>query len=141
GAAGAKAEEIELEENQGVVERNFFVFYNENNILGWHRNTHGNHPAQFARFLQEHTATKFSVDPVLQPDAVKRLMSGNVDVRRIVFSIPLATSPYVFPENHFNKGIFDIMNDVKADSLHITLGIDGRRSGMEKHLAPKVKRA
>lgn len=141
GAAGGHAEELDLEPGQGLVERNFFVYYPEHQLLGWHVNSHGSSPGQFARFLGELWGTKVSIEPVLQPDAIRRLMANGIDATKITLTVARPKNPNLYPNDEFGKSIIGLMNAADADSMHLDLRVDARRSDTTGKLASKVKLA
>lgn len=141
GTAGGNAKELALDDDEGVVERNFFVYYKEHQLLGWCRNGHANTASQFASFLGQLWGTKVSIGPVLEPDAVRRLMSGNVDLKKVTLSIPRPTSRDLYPEEDFSNGTLALLNKSGADSLHLILSIDTRRSDTDGKLSAHWKRA
>ncbi|HDS1797562.1 TPA: hypothetical protein QEM76_000196 [Pseudomonas putida] len=141
GAAGEDAAELELEANQGLVERNFFVFYPQRQVLAWCRNAHGNTPNQFARFLSNLWSTKLQAGPILLPDAARRLMGNEISLKKIKLVIPRPANPDMYNENEFNKGLMSMMSGADADSIHIEMGIDARRSDTRGSLSERLKRA
>lgn len=141
GSAGEDASEIELDEDEGLVERNFFVFYPKNQILGWCRNSHGNTPNQFARFLSSLWLTKVEAGPLLQPDAAKRLMHRGVELKRIKLVIPRPANPDMYDSNEFNRQLMAMMSGANADSIHLEMGIDARRIDSAGTLAKRLKTA
>jgi hypothetical protein len=141
GAAGEDAEEIELEADQGLVEKNFFVFYPRRQILAWCRNTHGNTAAQFARFLGEMWSTTVIAGPVLEPDAARRLMSRDITLKRIKLVIPRPANPEMYDDDEFTRGLMQMMNGADADSIHIEMGVDMRRADTSGHLSSRLKTA
>jgi hypothetical protein len=131
GAAGEDAQALELAENQGLVERNFFVFYPEHNVLGWCRNGHGNTAMQFGSFLGNLWGTRVTLNPILQPDAVHRFMRGEVQLKRLEITIPRPTNPDMYPDDDYSRATMELMNSAGADSLHLVMGIDTRRKDTE----------
>ena len=141
GTAGGSAAQLALSDKEGVVEKNFFVYYKEHQILGWHRNGHASSAKQLATFLSSLWGTKVTIDPVLQPDAVKRLLRGDIDLKKVELTIPRPTSRDLYPDDDYGKGILELLNRSGADSLQLTLGIDTRRKDTEGKLTSQWKRA
>lgn len=141
GSTGEDASEIELEDDEGLVERNFFVFYPKHQVLGWCRNSHGNTPNQFARFLSSLWSTKVEAGPLLQPDAAKRLMRRGVELKKIKLVIPRPANPDMYDSNEFNRELMALMSDAHADSIHLEMGIDARRADTAGTLTSRLKTA
>jgi len=141
GSAGQDALELELEANQGLVERNFFVYYPARNLLGWCRNSHGNTANQFAKFLSALWSTKVIAGPILAPDAARRIMRNEISLKKIILTIPRPSNPDMYSDNDFTRGMMEMMSGSDADSIHIEMGIDSRRSDTRGSLAERLKRA
>ncbi|ENO0459395.1 hypothetical protein ACAK56_003422, partial [Salmonella enterica] len=130
GAAGRQATEIPLDEDEGIVERNFFVYYKKQQLLGWHNNSHASSAKQFAAFLQKLAGVKsINCLPLIQTDALRRLMRGDVTLKQIEFTIPRPTSPEMYPDDDYSQSLLQLMNNASADSLHLKMGINLRRGG------------
>ena len=140
GNVGEPGHELELE-NAGLIEKNFFVFYPDLQVLGWHSNAHANSVNQFSRFVSTVWGTRVSAAPVLQPEAVRRLLRGNIDLKRLTVSIPRPRDPDMFPDDDFGKATLDLLNAADGDSLNLTISIDSRRADAKPHLARRMKRA
>lgn len=141
GAAGQDSAELELAENQGLIERNFFVYYEDRQLLGWCRNGHGNTVSQFANFLSACWGTKVQAGPILQPDAAKRLMRNGIELKAIEVTLPRPTNPEFYPEEDFSKEMVEMLRRSGADTIHLTLGINTRRSDTGGSLASRWKHA
>lgn len=140
GSVGELAHEIELEDNQGIIERNFFVFYEENNLIAWHKNSHSSSINQFAKFLSTVSGSRIRALPVIQGDAIERLMSGDVTLKKIELSIPRPTNPDLYPDDDFGTNIIEMMNSTNTDSLKLSMGVDLRRADTEGQLVNRLKR-
>ncbi|ELR0534424.1 hypothetical protein R3I79_004604 [Escherichia coli] len=139
GSIGEDAEEIELDDGQGLIEKNFFIYYEQNALLAWHKNSHSSSINQFVNFLSSVTGVKVTAGPILQSDAIARLMSGDVELKKIEFTLPRPTNPQLYPQDDFGSTILSMMNSADADSLKISMGIDLRRTDTEGKLANRLK--
>lgn len=140
GRVGQPGHELELE-NAGLIEKNFFVYYPDRSLLGWHTNAHASGVGQFARFLSQVWGTKVYAVPVLQPEAARRLLRGNIDLKRFVVSIPRPRAPDLYPDDDFGRATLELLNHADGDLLHLSISIDGRRGDARPHLARRIKRA
>ena len=127
GAPGEDAEDIPLDEDEGVIEQNHFVYYRQHNIVGWQTDRHGTHPNQFARFLETLWGTNVTMEPIVQPDAMRRLMSGSVELQKIQVSLPRPTNPDAFPDDDFSSALLAAMANADAQTISLNLGVDLRR--------------
>jgi len=140
GNVGEPGRELHLE-NAGLIEKNFFIYYHDIGVIGWHTNAHANSIGQFARFLSGAWGAKVTADPVLQPDAVRRLLRGNIDLKRFEVSVPRPRAPDMYPNDDFSRQAMELLNAAEGDLLHLSIAIDGRRADASPHLARRIKRA
>lgn len=142
GAPGEEGEEIEIAENKGLIEKNFFLVMPTHNVLLWHVNGHANTPNQFAKFLSELGGSRVTADPIIQRDAMRRLMQGSVDVRKVQVRVARPTDPSWYPSEDFSREIINLLAQGGGDALTIQVGVDGRLSPSNQHeLESRWKRA
>lgn len=141
GKRNSEPRELDLAEDEGLIERNFFVYFKEHQILGWHKNGNGNTPNQLASCLSDIFQVNVKANPIIQPDALARLMAGKVELKKITISIPKPSSGDFYAEDDFSKRMLELLKTSGADSLHLTLGVDGRRQDSEGKLTSKLKNA
>lgn len=139
GVVGGIAEEINLEEDEGLIEKNFFVYYEEHDILAWHKNNHSSGINQFSNFLSSTSGAKIQANPLLQADAIERLMRGNVELKKIEITLPRPTNPTLFQGDDFGPDLIDLMSSANADSLKVSLAVDMRRADTEGKLTGRLK--
>lgn len=101
GGLGESGEALVLAENTGLIEQNFFVWYRQHNLIAWHVNGHANHSARFREFLTHAWGTEVFVEPVMQADAMQRLMAGTAEVKRISLTVANPGSPDIFQTTSF----------------------------------------
>lgn len=142
GAPGEEGEELEIAENQGLIEKNFFLVVPPHDILVWHVNGHANTPMQFCRFLSELGGAQVTADPIIQPDAMRRLMRGKAELRKIHMRVAQPTDPSWYPSEDFSKELIDLLAKGGGDALTIQVGVDGRLApSKQTDLVGKWKRA
>ncbi|MFD1260658.1 MULTISPECIES: DUF6731 family protein [Entomomonas] len=129
---------LDLGEN-GLIEKNCFVYYPENQILGWCRNGNACTTKRLETFLQEKWGTDVSIIPVIRADAIKRLLSGNSILKRIEITVPKPTNPDMIPSNDFSAQTLQMLNSSDADSMYVEMRIDGRKGNSNKSLKDNLK--
>lgn len=140
GAAGESAEELELAEGKGLIERNFFVYWKQHNILGWHVNGHASTPNQLATFFSQTVGSKVAANPIPLKGAMERLLDGGVDVKRITATIARPTNADLVANDDYSNDTMELLSKLGGDSLHISIGIDGRRGDSNGRLKDRAKR-
>lgn len=143
GAVGSAGVELELDPAQGIIEKNFFQFESRNNLLVWHGNGHASTAGQFAKVLSDLWGTKVSLIPIPKAGAARRLLSGNVDIKKLTLSIPVPTDPNFYPAQDFSKGVIDMLRGAGGDRIKIEISADARRAGRGRMavLGRGIKRA
>jgi hypothetical protein len=141
GRVGVPGAQLQIAADAGLIEKNYFIYYRDMSIVGWHSNAHGNSAGQFGRFLKAVSGTKCQVVPVLQPEAARRLLRGDVQLKQFTVSIPRPRAPEMYPDNDYGKAMLDLLAGGGGDNLHVRIGVDARRGDASAHLAGRVKRA
>lgn len=139
GAPGKQSEPIPLEIDEGIIERNFFVYYPSQSVIGWHRNHFACGISRFSGFLSAIFSTKVKAYPLLEKDAVERLMRGNVKMKKISLTIPRPRNPELYPENDFSKKTLSLLGDSGADTMQVVMGINTRRGDSDGNLKHNIK--
>ncbi|WP_300523254.1 hypothetical protein [Alcanivorax sp.] len=141
GSAGSAGRDIDLEDDEGIIEKNFFAFFRQHNILAWHMNGHGSTPNQFAKVLSEIWSCRVSIDPVVGSDALRRLMNGGTILTGLSLSIPRPTNPDIYLESEFGRDTLNLLNGSGGDSLKLAINVDARRGDSEGGLVNEWKAA
>lgn len=123
---GEDETEIQLEEDQGIIERNCFLFYPDRNILIWQHDAHANHPERFADFLSTISGDKVEAAPILTKSALQKLMSDKTEALKFHISVARPTAPSMYNENKFTDNLFELMNNAGADLFNLAGGVDLR---------------
>jgi len=141
GSVGGSSRELQLEEDQGLVEKNFFTLYRQQSLLAWHTNGHANRPEHLARVLAELLGTEVLANPLIQSDALRRLLRGEVEVRSMELSIPRPKDPSYYPENEFNKSLFSALAAADGDRIAVRVTTDARINAQPRLTTGLVKSA
>lgn len=142
GAPGEEGHELEIEDDEALIEKNLFLVVPPHDILLWLVNGHANTPNQFTRFLSKLAGTKVTADPIVQPDAMRRLMRGNLVLKKVQMRVARPTDATWYPADDFSKEIFEVMAKGGGDSLLVEASVDGRLAPSRRHaLALRWKRA
>ncbi|MDV0786231.1 DUF6731 family protein [Citrobacter amalonaticus] len=139
GAPGKQSAPIPLEEDEGIIERNFFVYYPQHHILGWHRNHIACGISRFAGFLTTIFSSKVTAAPLLEKEAVARLMKGDIRMKKIQLTLPRPRSTELYPDTDFSQKTLSLLNDAGADTMQLVMGINTRRGDSEGKLRQGLK--
>ena len=123
---GEDETEIQLEDDQGIIERNCFIFFPDRNVLIWQHDAHANHPERFADFLSTISGDKIEVAPILTKSALLRLMDSKTEALKFQISVARPTAPSMYNQNKFTDNLFSLMENSGADLFNLTGGVDLR---------------
>ena len=124
GVPGMDSRNIKLEEDEGVVERNYFVYYSENSLLVLHRNDDGNSANHLAQLLSATHGVSFFAEPLIKADQASMLLNNKLDIKKFSVKIPRPTNPEIYPQNSISGKTIELLNQAGADSLDITFTVD-----------------
>ncbi len=141
GKVGGQSSEIELEEGEGLVEKNFFALYRHQSLLLWHTNAHANVPSHFEKALSQLLGSTVSLNPLIEKDALKRLMRGEVQMRSLEVSIPRPKNPDYYPDSDFSKNVINALAGAEGDRIFVKVTTDARRRGSKPTLKARTKAA
>lgn len=128
GKPGGEEKELDLDEDAGLIERNFFMFIPSKEVLIWQPNRHASSPKQFATFLSEVTGVKVTYEPFLQPDAMKRIMGKDLIFKKIRLRVARPTNADYYPPSKWSQRVFDLLAGGGGDSLYLEVALDGRKA-------------
>lgn len=136
GSPGGKGIPVDLKPGEALIESNFFIFYAELNLLIWHVNGYGSLPPRFAEFLQNLSNTPVTVEPIIQPDAVKELLKEQNKLKKITATIARPTNLQFYEGTKQTQAVMQLLANTNADRFNLTLAIDLRsnKKGMLRGL-------
>jgi hypothetical protein len=130
-------EDLVLKPGYGLVEKNYLLYFRENNLLVYQRNMTGSHYSKLAAYLSKVTGKTVALDPVLTSDSYKRLMANNVVPTKIEFSVAASPNSTLYPEE-WTQEMMDLVKGVGGARARVSIRADTRRG---ETLAPLVKEA
>lgn len=140
GEAGGNEREIEIAENEGLLEKNHFIYRPLDSLLVFEQNGHGSRPARLARYITEQAGEVLTFDPVVQGDAVERLMRGEAEMRSMKVSFARPTNPDLFPEDQWSRSLMEQMAIAGGSSVVLSITSDSRSDDEEKNrLSARMK--
>lgn len=124
GAPGQHSKTIQLDADEGVIEKNFFVFYKENSLLVMHRNDTGNTGSHLAQLLTGALGVAFYAAPLIRPDQAEKLLNNRLNIKKFSVKIPKPTNPELYPQDSISAKTIELLNQSRADSLEVTFTVD-----------------
>lgn len=126
---GGTERDIPLEHNEGIMEKLYFRFYPEFNIMVMQGNRKCGTSGQLASHINrlfEGLEEQILFSPVLQPDSWERLMSPGTSIRKIDLKIAKPSGNQFYPSDDFSAHMLGLINIPGAASLALTLSADLR---------------
>lgn len=142
GEPGGPEEELEVEEHQGLIEKNHFLYFRNRQLLIWQCNRNGSVVGTLAKCLSDIVNETVVFQPVFQPDAVRRLMRGEVTPLSLEFSIARPTNPEMYPTNDWSNSVLQALSQAGGSRVRVKITSDSRSNERERRsLARRVKAA
>ncbi|MBR9882978.1 MAG: hypothetical protein GYB21_04675 [Oceanospirillales bacterium] len=138
---------IDLEDQEGLIEKNFFLFDPALNLMTYQINGNGCNINRVAEIFDALATGKFghlanvNLSPVLRPDAIERILNGDMQVRKLEvgFSKPTNAATWASQEQ-FSGELLHLLNALGGASMNITVSANpAGRSAVRSFLSDFVK--
>jgi hypothetical protein len=105
------------------------------------RNRAGGSASKLGEYLSAFDTESVAFDPVLQPDPMKRLMSGKVLARSIDIRVARPTNPDLAPKYQFSRAVMEVLQGSGGKNVSIKISGDARAPRTsDRRLLADVKR-
>ena len=140
GTPGGRERELVIAPTDGLLEKNYFLFFKAHQLLVYQENGNGSAIGRLGEYFSSFFNATTVFQPVLQPDATKRLLRGDVEPMSLDMSFARPTNANWFPPDDFSRDLLALMNTAKAPTVHVRLR-GGGRGVFRQPLAQRVKKA
>lgn len=142
GAPGGAERDLDLAEDEGLVEKNFFHYYPERQLLLYQKQGMGSSVTRLGKYLSQCCGETLAFDPLLQPDPMRRLMRGSVHARVLSIRLARPTNPAMYPADDWNHHLMAVLAGAGAMTLSLEVRGDGRTADPDRRfLSNRLKRA
>jgi hypothetical protein len=141
GTIGTDGKKLQLELDEGVIEKNFFVYYADESLLVMHRNDDGNTASHLAAVLMAAAGVPYYATPVIRPEQAEMLIKDNLEIKRFSFKIPRPTNPDRYPADDIGARTIELLNKSGADTLEVTFSIDSKVESSAGRLTGAIQSA
>lgn len=128
---------LDLADDEGLLEKNYFLYLSRQRVLVYQHHGNGTTAMQFGRYLTQSVSSTISVDPVIQPEALKRLMRGRVHPKMVDISIARPAASFV-PDTDFSRGVINLLDSSEGKRIRLKITL-GQSKGPLESLAHSVK--
>lgn len=127
--------EIALDEDEGLIEKNYFLYYRARELLVWQVNGSASEVQRLADYLGQVAGLSGALSPVVKADAIGRLMRNDVQPRSIEVSVARPTNPELYPNDRWSSELFRLMAGVGGVNATIRISGGGRGRGARAMLS------
>lgn len=132
---------IDVVGNEGLIEKNHFLLYKRFGILVYQKNRDGSSITRMGRYLSQIEEEKISFDAILQPDAMRRFLKGDVELRAIDLSVAKPKSGDWYPSNEWNQDIMDLLSRSDGAKIRVTVRAERKSKHRMTYLRRSLKSA
>lgn len=140
GGTDGEEREIDLEDDEGVLEKNHFLYFQQHELLVFQSNGNGSTVEAFGRYFSDIVNHTTVFNAVLKADAMRRMMRADLEPRIIELSVARPTNPDLYPNNDWSSELFGLMAGINGFKAHIKISAEGTGQARGK-LTELVKRA
>jgi hypothetical protein len=102
GTVDGREADVDLKPGHGLVEKNYFLFYADRNLIVYQRNASGSHYSRFQRYARSAIGGNVTFEPVLTRDSYVRLLAGG-QPRSVELSFQSPKDPTVYQDLFFGE--------------------------------------
>ncbi|WP_047552183.1 DUF6731 family protein [Methylotenera sp. G11] len=125
GSTGGEEREIDLDDDEGVIEKNHFLYYRQNELLVYQSNGNGSTVEAFGRYFSDILNHTTVFNAILKADAMRRMMSADLEPRTIELSVARPTNPDLYPNDDWSSELFGLMAGIDGFKARIKISAEG----------------
>ena len=127
--------DVQLLPGHGLVEKNYFLFFPETNLIVYQRTSSGSSSAKLQRYLNRPQYFGVNLEPILTKNSYERLLNGG-GIKKVELSI---SKPYFSSQDQSDKFIgeaVEMLGSSNANRLKITLSAERNKTLSETLRTP-----
>lgn len=128
GGADDAERPIELNNEEGLIEKNHFLYDCSNEVLVFQQNGHASTVGRFAEYITQAKDVTSAFNPIIQPDAMRRLLSGNTKPVQMELSVAAPDNPALMRGTAFTKNLMKTMTESGARTINLKMSIGRTRN-------------
>ncbi len=140
GVPGGAEREIELQRDEGLIEKNHFLYYREHELLVYQTNRNGSSVTQLGQYCSDILNETVAFHPIIQPDAMRRLLRPETLVKHLDLSFARPTNPSWYPRDNWGAQVVSLLRESGGGSMHVQISAEGRGAN-RRSLPRRVKQA
>lgn len=142
GSPGGDERELGLDDGEGLIEKNHFLYHSNRELLIFQRNGNGSTTSRLGAYFSDIAGETTIFNPVLQAEPTRRLMRNELLPRSLTLSFTKPSNPEMYPDDIWSNRLFSILNDAGGVRMHTRISSDARSTDEEKrYLSNRIKAA
>lgn len=129
---------IDLNDDEHVIEKNHFLFFQQHELLVWQVNGRASHVSRFERYLSMAAPAAVVFNDVLDTTALQRLEHGVV--KRIKFRVASPKNAQSIDSSDWESGAFEIMSGVDATVIEVNVSTRRKVKGLSNSVKGAIHR-
>lgn len=139
GKTGGVEREIDLDDDEGLIEKNYFLFDSDQQLLTYQINGHGSPVEKLAEYLSSLLGTcAVSFNPVVKADSLQKLMRDEFTPVHLELKVAKPTNPALYPADDWSRELLNMINSADGANAHIMISTEGR-GVRRRSLATRIK--
>lgn len=123
--------EIDLDEAEGLIEKNYFLFDARYQLLVFQVNSSGLTINAISELITEVSKQTLVFNPVLTKDAAERVINNQHKTKKYELGFTVPQNPDLYPADNWSSNLFSMLNGQGGASCTITVNANpiGRKDG------------
>ncbi|RUO18919.1 DUF6731 family protein [Aliidiomarina haloalkalitolerans] len=121
GQPGGAERQIDLQEKEALIEKNYFSYRPADNLLTYQLNGHASREAKFAEYLSTVVGEAIVFNPLIQANAIQRLLTGQLTPTALHLTFSRPTNREMYPEDEFGCRLLDLLDEVGGANISLKI--------------------
>lgn len=131
--------DIELLEGEGLIEKNYFLYDLQLDVITFQVNSAACNIYQVAQLFTALLGETVSFNPILTLDAAERLLSNDIRPTKLQLSVAAPRNPQLYNSNDFSSNVMQLMTSTEGASISLTISANAQGGGLRQVLSDTVK--
>lgn len=140
GGPAGEERELELEEQEGLIEKNHFLVKRDMAVVVFQRNGQAARIGKLGEYITQYTGATVVFNPILQPESIRRMLDDRLQPVSLELSYARPRNLELFPADDWGNRFAHLAEAGGGARAHVKLTADRRSTDPEKNtLANGIK--
>lgn len=126
GEPGGVERELALSDEEGLIEKNYFLYFRHSELLVFQRNGHASNTNSLGQFFSDLSNETVIFNPVLQPEPMRRLFSEKITTKSLSLSIARPTNPEFYEGKNWSSDLLELLSSSGGSRIRLDITTDRR---------------